>query len=91
MEWSAVSSFIKPESLIVVAACWAVGYALKRTPRVPDWGIIYVVTMVAVIMVCFLTGFNAESILQGILCGAVAVYGNQLVKQTKKGTEEQEG
>lgn len=88
MEWNAVSSFIKPELLIVVAACWAVGYSLKKTPRVPDWSIIYVVTLVAVFMVCFMTGFTPESVLQGILCGAVAVYGNQLVKQAKKGTDE---
>ncbi|MHA6530171.1 phage holin family protein [Paenibacillus sp. BAC0078] len=69
---------------MVVAVCWVIGYILKQTPRVPDWTIIYVVTLAAVVVVCLMLGFSPESILQGILCGAVAVYGNQLVKQTTK-------
>lgn len=88
MEWNAVSSFIKPELLLVVTVCWVIGYILKQTPKVPDWTIIYVVTVAAVIVVVLMQGFSPESILQGILCGAVAVYGNQLVKQTKKGSDE---
>ncbi|MNC10277.1 hypothetical protein D3C75_579160 [compost metagenome] len=84
MEWNAVANFIKPELLVVVAVCWVVGYILKQTPRVPDWTIIYAVTVVAVVLVSLTMGFTPESILQGVLCGAVAVYGNQLVKQTTK-------
>ena len=88
MEWNIVSEFIKPELLMVVAACWIIGYVLKQTPRVPNWTIIYAVTLVAIIIVSFTLGFTVESFLQGILCGAVAVYGNQLVKQTKRGIDE---
>ncbi|MNI83396.1 hypothetical protein D3C73_1401930 [compost metagenome] len=88
MEWNAVSSFIKPELLLVLTACWVIGYMLKQTPRVPDWTIIYIVTLVAIFVVCLMMGLSSDSVLQGILCGAVAVYGNQLVKQTKKGTDE---
>ncbi|WP_019910547.1 phage holin family protein [Paenibacillus sp. HW567] len=89
MEWSAVANFIKPELLIVVAVCWVIGYVLKQTPRVPDWTIVYAVTVVAIIVVCIIQGFTAGSILQGVLCGAVAVYGNQLVKQTTKKSGEE--
>lgn len=88
MEWSVISELIKPELLVVVAVCWIIGYVLKQTPKVPDWTIIYAVTLAAIFIVCLTLGFTAESILQGILCGAVAVYGNQLVKQTQKGTDE---
>jgi hypothetical protein len=88
MEWSAISNFIKPELLIVVAVCWIIGYVLKQTPRVPDWTIIYLVTLAAIILVSLTLGFTVDSILQGVLCGAVAVYGNQLVKQTRKGIDE---
>ncbi len=84
MEWNAVSSFIKPELLLVVTVCWVIGYILKQTPKVPDWTIIYAVTLAALAVEVLMTGFTAESILQGILCGAVAVYGNQLVKQSVK-------
>ncbi|ASA21940.1 phage holin family protein [Paenibacillus donghaensis] len=88
MEWNAIANFIEPELLIVVAVCWVIGYILKQTPRVPDWTIIYLVTLGAVVLVSLTLGFNAESVLQGILCGAVAVYGNQLVKQARKGGGE---
>jgi hypothetical protein len=88
MEWSAISNFIKPELIVIVAVCWIIGYVLKQTPKVPDWTIIYLVTLAAIIIVCFTLGLNVDSFLQGILCGAVAVYGNQLVKQTKKGVSE---
>lgn len=89
MEWNAVSSFIKPELLLVLTVCWVIGYILKQTPRVPDWTIIYIVTLLAISVVCLMQGLSPDSVLQGILCGAVAVYGNQLVKQTKKGVDEQ--
>ncbi|KHL97371.1 PPE-repeat protein [Paenibacillus sp. IHB B 3415] len=88
MEWNAVANFIKPELLAIVAVCWVVGYILKQTPRVPDWTIIYGVTLAAIILVSLTLGFTAESFLQGILCGAVAVYGNQLVKQVQKSGDE---
>ncbi|WP_375103758.1 phage holin family protein [Paenibacillus sp. RS8] len=88
MEWTAIANFIRPELLIVVAVCWIFGYMLKRTPRVPDWTIIYLVTLAAIIVVCLILGFNVDSFVQGILCGAVAVYGNQLLKQAKKGVDE---
>lgn len=89
MEWNAVLEFINPELLIVVVACWIIGLVLKKTPKVPDWTIIYGVTVVAVAFAVVLLGFTAQSVLQGILCGAMAVYGNQLVKQTKKSGENE--
>ncbi|MNP84130.1 hypothetical protein D3C76_1833090 [compost metagenome] len=73
--------------MIVVVACWIIGYVLKQTPKVPDWTIVYGVTLVAVVFVVVMLGFNPQSILQGILCGAVAVYGNLLVKQVQKSGE----
>lgn len=88
MEWNAVANFIKPELLMVVAVCWVIGYILKQTPKVPDWTIIYAVTLAAVVVVVLMLGFTAESVLQGVLCGAVAVYGNQLVKQAQKSGDE---
>lgn len=83
MEWNVIFNLIDPKLLIVVAVCWVVGVVVKQTPRIPDWAIVYIVTVVAVGFAIALLGFTAEVILQGILCGAFAVYGHQLVKQTK--------
>lgn len=76
---------IDPKLIGVVAACWVIGYILKQTPRVPDWTIIFIVTAVAIVFVLLMLGLTAESVVQGTLVGVVAVYGNQLLKQTKKG------
>ncbi|WP_202128561.1 phage holin family protein [Paenibacillus dendrobii] len=84
MDWNTIWQLIDPKLIIVVAACWIIGFMLKQTPRVPDWSIVYVVTLTAILLTIWLTGFGPESIIQGILAGAFAVYGNQLVKQAVK-------
>lgn len=85
MEWNAIVNLIDPALIIVVAACWVIGYIIKQTPNVPDWSIVYIVTAVSIAFAVLLLGLSATSVLQGILCGAVAVYSNQLIKQAKKG------
>ncbi|MDN4600054.1 phage holin family protein [Paenibacillus sp. F6_3S_P_1C] len=87
MEWEIINGLIDARLLVVLAACWVIGYILKQTPRVPDWTIIFIVTAVAIVFVLLMLGLSVESVVQGILVGAVAVYGNQLVKQTKKGVD----
>ncbi|MDR9855986.1 phage holin family protein [Paenibacillus sp. VCA1] len=89
MDWNTIYNLIDPKLMIVIALCWVIGYILKRTPRIPDWCIVYVVTLAAVLLTIWLLGFGPEPIIQGILAGAFAVYGNQLVKQArKKGNED---
>lgn len=85
MEWDIIQRLIDGRLLIVLAACWVIGYVLKKTPKVQDWTIIYIVTGVAILFSILMIGLSVESVVQGILVGAVAVFGNQLVKQTKKG------
>ncbi len=87
MEWNVIFEMIDPKLLIVVAACWVLGYVLKQTPNVSNWIIVYVVTLVAVLLAVWMQGWGPDSLIQGVLCGAFAVYGNQLVKQTKKGVD----
>lgn len=85
MNWETVFGLIDTKLLIVVAVCWVIGYVLKMTPKVPDWTIVYVVTVAAVLLSCGLLGWTVEVLIQGILAGSFAVYGHQLVKQTKQG------
>lgn len=42
----------------------------------------------AIVFAVLMLGFVITSFIQGILCGAVAVYGNQLVKQSRKAGDE---
>lgn len=85
MEWAALNEFIDPSLLTVVAACWAISYTVKQTPRVPDWSVAYIITAFAIVFVIAMQGVAAQSVLQGILCGAVAVYGNRLIKHATSG------
>ncbi|BFH59463.1 phage holin family protein [Paenibacillus azoreducens] len=84
MNWDTIYGLIDVRLLVVVALCWVIGYILKSTPKVPDWTIVYVVTVVAVFVTVWMIGFGPEALIQGVLAGAFAVYGNQLVKQVKK-------
>lgn len=82
MDWNIIFELIDPKLLVVVAVCWCLGYILKQTPHVPDWTIIYIVTGVAILLTVWMIGISPESVIQGVLCGAFAVYGHQIVKQT---------
>lgn len=82
MEWGIIFQLIDPRLFMVVAACWVIGYVLKQTPRVPNWSIVYVVIIVSILLTVELIGWSVESVIQGILAGAFAVFGHQAVKQT---------
>ncbi|PJN53674.1 hypothetical protein PAEVO_03950 [Paenibacillus sp. GM2FR] len=88
MEWNMIFELIDPRLLVVVAACWVIGYVLKQTPLIPNWSIVYLVGVVAIVFACLIQGFTVQAVIQGILCGAFAVYGNQLIKQGKKGADQ---
>ena len=88
MEWNMIFELIDPRLLIVVAACWVVGTILKKTPAIPDWSIVYIVVVLAVILTSGLLGWGVDSLIQGVLAGAFAVFGHQAVKQTIKGAGE---
>jgi hypothetical protein len=51
VEWNIIQGLIDGRLLIVVlAAYWMIGYVLKKTPRVQDWTIIYIVSSVAIFL-----------------------------------------
>ncbi|MCM3748018.1 phage holin family protein [Paenibacillus pasadenensis] len=90
MDASVIQGLIKPELAAVVAVCWIIGFGLKHTPKVADWMLIYGVTTVGIVFTCFSLGWNVDSVIQGILCGALAVYGNQLFKQTVQALKKED-
>lgn len=84
MEWRMIFELIDPRLFIVVAACWVIGFMLKKTPKVADWSIVYIVLIISVWLTIGLLGWSVEALIQGILAGAFAVFGHQAVKQTTK-------
>lgn len=90
MDWNTLFNLIDPKLLVVVVACWVLGFVLKKTPRVADWIIVYIVTAFAIVFAILLIGSSPTAVLQGIMCGAFAVYGHQMLKQGKEGVRENE-
>lgn len=73
--------YILDDALIVIPVLWIVGKILKETPSLWDWLIPYILTVIGVVLAVFLTGFNVDGIIQGLLVSGAAIYGNQLYKQ----------
>jgi len=90
MDWGTIAGLIDTRLLIVLAACWVIGYGLKRTPFIPDWSILFIVIGVAILLSGGIIGFSAEAIIQGILVGAVAITGHQAVKQAREAVNDDE-
>lgn len=85
IEWNMIYELIDPALIVVVAACWVIGYVLKQTPLVPNWTIVYYVMAVAIVLTVMILGLSPEAFIQGILCGSFAVFGHQALKQAMKG------
>ena len=81
-------TYLVENCAIVVPVLWCIGAALKRTPKVADWLIPYLLGGAGVALcltIVLSTGGSAvDGIMQGIITAGVAVYGNQLVKQAAK-------
>ncbi|BFH12346.1 phage holin family protein [Paenibacillus melissococcoides] len=89
MDWTMIFEMIDPALFVVVGACWVIGYMFKQTPLVPDWSIVYIVVVLAVVFTIGTIGWSVEALIQGILAGAFSVFGHQAIKQAKKrGGEE---
>ncbi|SJZ84229.1 phage holin family protein [Clostridium tetani] len=58
------------------------GLMLKQTKQIKDWTIPWILLVVGILGSIALIGLNANAVIQGILTAGVAVFGNQLIKQT---------
>ncbi|RHW38021.1 hypothetical protein D1B31_14660 [Neobacillus notoginsengisoli] len=74
--------FLNENYYFLVPVLWIIGYALKQTPHIPDWSIIWVLFAISLFLACFAFGLNVQAITNGIVATGVAVFGQQAVKQT---------
>lgn len=73
---------VPEQLLILVAALYVIGIFLKNTSKVADWTIPWILLVVGIIGSIALEGFSAVAVIQGIICAGVAVFTNQLIKQS---------
>lgn len=77
--------FVEDEKiLIIIPVLWIIGKVLKSTPRIKNWMIPWILSILSLAIMIFWKGIELYSILQAIILCGIAVYGNQLVKQSKE-------
>ena len=77
-----IIKFVPEQLLILVAALYVIGMFLKKTPKIVDWSIPWILIVLGVGFSISILGVNPTSILQGVICAFCSVGANQLVKQT---------
>ncbi|MFT4415574.1 phage holin family protein [Fredinandcohnia humi] len=75
-------TLLKENYHIFVPVLWVIGYALKRTPFIPNWSIIWFLLGFSFIIGSFSYGFSLDTLINGIIAVGVAVFGHQVYKQT---------
>lgn len=86
-----MTDYIKPELLILIPVLNVIGKIIKET-KINDKFIPLILGVIGIILSCIFVigsaGFSVlnlfAAIVQGILCAGCAVYGNQILKQSKK-------
>ncbi len=78
-----ILEYIINEALIIIPVLWILGSFLKRTPKVQDWTIPWVLLFVGVVLAIGIIGLTVDAAVQGILVAGAAVLGHQLLKQTQ--------
>lgn len=77
--------FLNQNYFVLIPALWLIGHALKQTPIIPDWIIIWILFICSIGIGSIGYGFSLEAIVNGIIAAGIAVFGHQVLKQTKEG------
>lgn len=73
---------LHPQLVMVVPALMIIGYALKRTPFVKDWMIIWILLVAGVVAGVAQLGFTVNGIANGIIATGSAITTHQMLKQS---------
>jgi len=77
-----IMDYVLRDAYILVPVLYVIGIFLKRTPKIPDWLIPWILMGLGMIGGFFLSGMKLSGVLQGVLVTGVTVFANQLYKQT---------
>ena len=77
-------NYVMDNALILIPAIYVIGAILKGTELIKDKYIPVILLPVGIVLGMLIVGFTVNGFIQGILVTGVAVYTNQLVKQTLK-------
>lgn len=80
--------YIIKDAYILIPVLYVIGVFLKRTPRIPDWLIPWILLVLGMAGAFFLSGMQLGGVLQGVLVAGLTVFANQLYKQTIYGPRD---
>jgi hypothetical protein len=84
------TNYIDPRLGIIVIVLWCIGLAIKQIKSIQNEYIPILLSIISIGLVsAFLKELSGNSIIQGILCAASAIYGNQLLKQANQKIEQE--
>ncbi|MEW9671423.1 phage holin family protein [Ammoniphilus sp. 3BR4] len=73
---------LDPALVLVAPALNVIGYALKQTPFIPNWLIIWILLGLGIIAGILSIGFTVNGVANGIIATGMAITTHQAVKQT---------
>lgn len=76
-----LTTFLSNNIYIVSAVLFVIGLFLKQTPKIQNWWIPYILSVISIIICIIILGPSINAILQGFIATGVAVYVHQLGKQ----------
>ena len=79
--------FIMEHALILIPVLIILGMIFKKTEKIPDKWIPLILLGFGILGAFAILGFSADAAVQGGLVTGAAVYGDQVVKQLKKGSK----
>jgi len=92
MDLTTLLQFVRPELVILIVFVWCIGLFLKKVPAFTDeWKIPFILIFIGIIFtvlyIAFVLGEGVtaavlvSSIIQGVIIAALAVLGNETIKQ----------
>ena len=77
-------NYVMDNALILIPVIYVIGAILKGTELIKDKYIPVILLPIGIVLGMLIVGFTVNGFIQGVLVTGVAVYANQLVKQTLK-------
>lgn len=77
------TEFLNQNVYIVSVVLFIIGLFLKKTPRIPNWSIPYILSIIGIVLCNLILSLGIDATLQGILSAGIAVYAHQLYKEGK--------
>lgn len=80
-----MAEYITENAIILIPVLNIIGIIIKKTEKIPDKFIPLILLAFGIIGALAIIGVTPQAVIQGVLVTGTAVYGNQVVKQLKKG------